>query len=255
MNTLAPSDVPAAVFIRKQKAISAPVVLENEDFEESSLGVGVGMHSPSMQRRTKSHVTRPVNANSGMITSWLSASSGPTKKVSFGLQSETSTRNAHEHDVRHQASPSFTENASLMGSKLSSNNFDGEVFRDQNAFLSLFLNTNQRELDTCIQFAMLGGPLVKHSSRAHRPPVLCNFRLINNCARLVWAEATRPEEEKYGLETSSISKVLVGAAAAAEIESPNTVRNIKPSTLRLVLLLEGDEKLRLEALDKVRILT
>ena len=52
------------------------------------------------------------------------------------------------------------------------------------------------------------------------------------------------------METSSIVKVLVGSAAAAEFDVSKQ-SNIKNAGLRLVLLLDGDEKLRLEALDKV----
>jgi hypothetical protein len=213
------------------------------------------MHSPSMQRRTKSFASQPSNENSSLVTLRSSFVSGSTKRVSFGLQFEAHMRSAQDHDntLPHAAS-SCVEDLPHASSNSVSSTLEAGASRDQSAFLTMFANTTQRELDTSIQFAMHGGPLVKHSSRAHRPPVLCTFRLINECTRLVWAEVSRPEEEKYGLETSAISDVLVGSAAAVEFQAPAVASNTRNVALRLVLLLEGEEKLRLEALDKVQTL-
>lgn len=134
-----------------------------------------------------------------------------------------------------------------------SSSVETDSFPDHSAFLNAFASAPQRDVDTCVHFAALGGPLVKYSSRANRAPVLCTFRLIDHGKRLVWAEATKPNDEKYGLETSSVVQVLVGAAAATAFENSAKGSNMKSINLKLVLLLQGDEKLRLEALDKVNL--
>jgi hypothetical protein len=255
MKTSAPGDPTKDVYVRKQKAFATPCVRPNGDCKESSAGAGVGMHSPSMQRRTKSLASQLSNENSRLVTSRPSIGNGSTKRVSFGLQVEAQIRSAQDHaNTLSQAASSCDKDAPNATSNFISSAVEVDVSRDQSSFLTMFANTTQRDLDTSIQFAMHGGPLVKHSSRAHRPPVLCTFRLIKECTRLVWAEASRPEEEKFGLETSAISSVLVGAAAAAEFQAFSSVPNTRSVTLRLVLLLEGEEKLRLEALDKVHTL-
>lgn len=257
MSSMVPTDASSAIYIRRQKATTAPVVHAKEDCDVSSFGVGVGMRSPSMQKIGKSFASHSSISNAGLVNSHLSAGSGLTKRVSFGLQHETVALNARE---RMQATPSTHDARTphLGGDPIKSpqtlsrtSSVDADTFFDQSAFLNTFSSAPQRDIDTCVHFAMHGGPLVKYSSRAQRPPILCTFRLIGDCKRLVWAEASKPDDEKYGLETSSVVQVLVGAAAAAEFETLNKGSNVKTANMRLVLLLHGDEKLRLEALDKV----
>jgi hypothetical protein len=258
MSTLAPSDASDAVYIRRQKAFIAPVVLPKEDCGEASFGVGVGMHSPTMHKNSRSFVPLSSIADSASVSSQLIAGGSFTKRVSFGLQKEALSQNSRE---RIQAT-SITagvfashENRPNENPKHASRTVEMDALPDQSAFLNLFASAPQRDVDTCIHFATLGGPLVKHSSRAHRPPVLCTFRLTDHGRRLVWAEAAKSNDEKYGLDTSSVEQVLVGAATAAAFENAGTGSNMKSVGLRLVLLLHGDEKLRLEALDKVSILS
>jgi hypothetical protein len=248
MSSSVPSDAPMGVYIRKQKAAPATVARQVDD-EESSFGKGVGMHSPTMQRGSNSFVLNPSIAKSGLVASRIIAASA-TRRVSFGLQSA----DVQLQIPRQQSSITSVSAVSAVDSIISLQNeyLGGDTARDQSAFLKLFSSATQREVDVCVQFAMHGGPLVKHSSRAHRAPALCTFRLTNDYARLVWADAAKPGDEKYGLETESLLQVLVGAAAAAEAEGTSAGPSAKSPSLRLVLLLEGEEKLRLEALDKVR---
>jgi hypothetical protein len=198
-----------------------------------------------MQKRGKLSIPHASIANLGLVTSQHGSSS--TKRVSFGPQPA-----AQGHAAAAPSNQSAFYCAASESRAVAASNGPGtaQSISEESAFSTRFANAPQRDVDTCIQFAKLGGPLVKHSSRAHRPAVLCTFRLVNDCTRVVWAEASKPEEEKYGLETSSIVKVLVGSAAAAEFDVSKQ-SNIKNAGLRLVLLLDGDEKLRLEALDKV----
>jgi hypothetical protein len=203
------------------------------------------MHSPTMQKRGKLSIPHSSIANLGLVTSQHGSIS--TKRVSFGPQ-PAARGHASAGPSNHSALYCAVSESRTVAALDSSGKV--ESFSEESAFLTRFADAPQRDVDTCIQFAMLGGPLVKHSSRAHRPAVLCTFRLVNDCTRVVWAEASKPEEEKYGLETSSIVKVLVGSAAAAEFEVSKQL-SMKNAGLRLVLLLDGDEKLRLEALDKV----
>ncbi len=238
----APTSAPKSLYIRKQKAPSAPApaACPNEDRDPSTLGAGVGMHSPTMQKRGKLSIPHASISNLGLVTSQHGSSS--TKRVSFGPQPAAqgpSNQSAFYCAVSESRAVAASDGPGTAQS-----------LSEESAFSTRFADAPQRDVDTCIQFAKLGGPLVKHSSRAHRPAVLCTFRLVNDCTRVVWAEASKPEEEKYGLETSSIVKVLVGSAAAAEFDVSKQ-SNIKNAGLRLVLLLDGDEKLRLEALDKV----
>ncbi len=249
MSTVPSSDAASAVYIRKQKTLSAPVVQTN-DVSEVSFGVGVGMHSPTMQRSSKSFVPRPTISNSESGTLRLSASNSSTRRVSFELQSGLRVQSANEQPKIPLDAPSFGNGASNANVAFNTAD-DWEAPRDHSAFLAMFSSAPQREIDTCIQFATHGGPMVKHSSRAHRTPVLCTFRLTKDCTRLVWAEASKPSDEKYGLETSSIMRVIVGAEAAIEFERSKSGSNSKTAALKMILLLEGDEKLRLEALDKV----
>ena len=247
MSTVPSSDAASAVYIRKQKTLSAPVVQTN-DMSEVSFGVGVGMHSPTMQRNSKSFVPRPTISNSESGTLRLGISNSSTRRVSFVLQSDLRVQSANEQPNIPLHAPSFG-NGALNANVAFNTTDDWEAPRDHSTFVAMFASAPQREIDTCIQFATLGGPIVKHSSRAHRTPVLCTFRLTKDCTRLVWAEASKPTDEKYGLETSSIMRVIVGAEAAIEFERAGS--NSKTPALKMILLLEGDEKLRLEALDKV----
>ena len=252
MNTSVPSDAPMGVYIRKQKAaVAAPVAQPVENDDASSFGKGVGMHSPTMQRKNTAFVPHPSFAKSGLAASRLSdvAAGGTTRRVSFGMQPAES----QAHNLRQHATIASGPAVSAVDSAapLKNEAVEDAAALDQSAFLKLFGSATQREVDTCIQFAMHGGPLVKHSSRAHKAPVLATFRLTNDYSRLVWAEASKPNDEKYGLETESLLQVLVGAAAAGAIEGCSAGASTKSPSLRLVLLLEGDDKLRLEALDKV----
>jgi hypothetical protein len=207
------------------------------------------MRDPSMIRTAKTFSPRSSLANMGVVTAQLNA--GAAKRVSFSrdVQVDDAGRLLGSAPAQSLApaavvEPSFTTpNAASSPSTLKE-----RALREQIALQRMFASAAQRDRDMCLQFALHGGPLVKYSSRARRPPALCSFRLTPDCARLVWAEASKPGDERYGFDTSTLLQVLVGTAAAAEFESLDS--NVKQHSLKLVLLLQGDEKLRLEALDK-----
>ena len=96
-----------------------------------------------------------------------------------------------------------------------------------------------------LQAAMKGGPMLKYSSRG-RATALMFFRLSPDTDMLNWAPVTAPENLKYGLVMDQVVRILPGPLAAGSFQGAASTS--KPQ-LRLVIVLQEDQRLEVEALN------